>query len=574
MALTDSLFTGLSGLNVNQTWLNVIGNNIANSNTTAFKSSNVAFQPQFYVTDDAGSPASATFGGEDPTQEGLGAQIGSINVNLSQGQIQSTGVDTDMAINGQGYFVIQSDGADQYTRDGTFSLNPNNQLVNTDGDFVMGYGVNSNFQVVNTTLQPITIPIGQETIAQATANASLQGNLNSSGTISTNASMLTTQALTDASTGTVTGASLLTNLEDFGTTTPLFTVGQTITLTGSKGSATLPTQTMTVAPTTTVADLQNFLQGGMGVDPTAAVGAGVPAPGSTIVNATGGGQQLVLTGNIGSANAISIGAGDLTTGGGDNPLSFTDTGGANGESTTTSITVYDSLGTPVSLDVTAALASTSSNGSTWDFFVSSPNNQATIPIDGGAANVNNSVIGNGTLTFNTNGDLVSSTGTTIDLNRTGTGADPNQPITLNFGSVSSLTDTSSNLVSPSQDGFAIGTLNSFSIGGDGTITGNFSNGLTRTIGQVALATFANPAGLVNTGDNIFNAGSDSGTPTVVTPGAQGSGTLQAGALEQSNVDLSGEFINLIIASTGFSAASRVISTSNQLLQALLQTQTA
>jgi len=574
MALTDTLFTGLSGLNVNQTWLNVVGNNIANSNTPAFKASVVSFQPQFYVTNDAGSPATTSSGGSDPNQEGLGAQVGAINVDLSQGAIQATGTDTDMAINGSGYFVVNSDGGNQYTRNGTFTLNPNNQLVNSQGDFVMGYGVDSNFNVVNGNLTPVSIPLGQETLAQATKNASLQGNLNSSGDTATNASILTTQALTDSANGTVTGASLLTNLEDFGTATPAFTAGQTLTLTGTKNSATLPAQTLTVAPTTTVSDLQAFLQGGLGVDPTAPVSAGLPTPGSSIVTAAGGGQQLVLTGNLGSSNAIGIGAGDLTTTGGTSPLSFTDTGGASGESTSTTVTAYDSLGTPVSLDVTATLASKSTTGSTWDFYVSSPNNLATTPIDGGAATVNNSVIGNGTLSFDTNGNLVSSTGTTVDLNRSGSGAQPNQPITLNFSGVSALTDTSSNLVSPSQDGFAIGTLNSFSVGGDGTITGNFSNGLTRTIGQVALATFSNPAGLVNSGGNLFTSGADSGSPTIVTAGTQGSGTIQAGALEQSNVDLSGEFINLIIASTGFSAASRVISTSNELLQNLLQTQSA
>src|SRR5580700_8640309 len=123
MALTDTLFTGLSGLNVNQTWLNVIGNNIANSNTPAFKTSDVVFQPQFYVTNDAGSPATTTSGGSDPNQEGLGAQVGAVNVDLSQGAIQATGVDTDMAINGSGYFIVNGNSGNQYTRDGTFTLN-------------------------------------------------------------------------------------------------------------------------------------------------------------------------------------------------------------------------------------------------------------------------------------------------------------------------------------------------------------------------------------------------------------------------------------------------------------------
>jgi len=120
-----------------------------------------------------------------------------------------------------------------------------------------------------------------------------------------------------------------------------------------------------------------------------------------------------------------------------------------------------------------------------------------------------------------------------------------------------------------QDGSQIGTLNSFSVGGDGTITGTYSNGQTKTMGQVALATFANEDGLVDKGGNDFSAGAGSGAAVISTPGELGSGQIVAGALEQSNVDLSTEFVNMIIASTGFSASSRVISTSNELITDLL-----
>ena len=131
-------------------------------------------------------------------------------------------------------------------------------------------------------------------------------------------------------------------------------------------------------------------------------------------------------------------------------------------------------------------------------------------------------------------------------------------------------DTSS-LVMTTQDGFPVGTLSDFAFGPDGTIVGTFTNGLTKTLGQLALATFANDSGLVAEGDNLFTAGPNSGVAVIRAPLTSGAGKIASGALELSNVDLSREFINLIIASTGFSAASRVINSSNQLLSELLST---
>ena len=138
-----------------------------------------------------------------------------------------------------------------------------------------------------------------------------------------------------------------------------------------------------------------------------------------------------------------------------------------------------------------------------------------------------------------------------------------------MASVTALASQSSNVASVYQDGAPIGTLSSFSVGRDGIITGGFTNGLTRTLGQVAVATFSNPAGLVETGGNMFTTGPNSGNPIVGEPLELGAGAIVGGALELSNVDLSQEFINLILASTGYSAASRVITTTDQLMQQLL-----
>jgi flagellar hook protein FlgE len=573
MALTSTLFTGLSGLDANQQWMNVIGNNIANVNTVAFKSSSVEFTPQFYVTQQAGSAPTSDFGGTNPDQVGLGTQLGSVTTDFTDGAIDSTGVNTDMAIDGSGFFVLNSPAGQQFTRDGAFSLNSNNQLVNSAGAFVQGYSADSNGNVLTGALTNLTVPLGEATQAKATENVDLQGNLNASGDVAAGSTILSSGDFTSTG-GTPTDTTALTTLTTTGgTPTALFNAGDVLTMTGTQGSATLPSASLTVTSGTTVGDLENFINESLGIN-TAVSETGNPPPGATL-QTNGANAQLTIIGNSGSANALTLGSNGLedTTSGG-NPLEFTSGTYTDpvtsavyqndpvGESTTTSVTAYDSLGTPVTVDVTAVLESTGNTGNTWRFYANSPNNE------GGTG----PVVGTGTLTYNSAGVLTSTTGTQITVDRGGTGAATPLNMNLNFNGTTSLASTSSNLVMSSQDGSPIGTLTSFSIGTDGTITGAFSNGLTRTLGQVALANFNNPNGLVNDGGNLFEAGAGSGAAQITVPESNSTGAIRSGSLEESNVDISKEFINLIIASTGFSANSHVISTSDELLQDLLNSQ--
>ena len=266
-SMASTLSTGLSGLDVNQTALNVIGNNIANMNTTAFKSSQALFTPQFYVTQQSGTAPNATFGGANPSQLGLGAQVSSIDTDFSPGSIEATGINTDMAIDGNGFFVLQASGGQQYTRDGAFSLNSNNQLVTSTGALVQGYGVDAKGNIVSGALQNVTIPLGQTTTAQATQNVTIQGNLNAGGNIATGASILTSQALTTGDGSALGNNTTLVNLFSTGATpAPIVAAGDTLTLTGTRGSATLAPESLTVTASTTVSDLLNFLNGGLGID--------------------------------------------------------------------------------------------------------------------------------------------------------------------------------------------------------------------------------------------------------------------------------------------------------------------
>jgi flagellar hook protein FlgE len=566
--LTSALSTGLSGLDVNQTWLNVVGNNIANANTTAFKSSNVAFSPQFYVTDAPSSGPNGNFGGSNPSQEGTGAQVASITTDFTPGQIENTGVDTDMAISGDGFFVLNTTNGQEFTRDGTFTLNGNNQLVSSSGGYVQGYGVDANGNILTGSLQNLTIPIGQQTEAKATQNVTMEGNLNSGGAVAAGATILTSQSFTTLDATVPSGTTLLTDLGTNATPpVAMLNVGDVLTLAGTRGTNELPSQSFTITSTSTVNDLENFINQSLGID-TTVTEAGNPTPGTTL-QVTGDTAQLTVIGNTGTANALTLGTqGIVDTTQGTDPFDMTSgtdgsfTNDPVGESVETTLTAYDSLGTPITIDVTAVLESKTSTGDTWRFYATSPDNQGT----------NGPVLGNGTLTFNTSGALLSTTGTEISIDRTGTGAQTPLNINLNFSAMTAFSSTSSNMVMSTQDGEAVGTLTSFSVGADGTISGSFTNGLTKSLGQVVLANFNNPQGLINNGGNLYEAGANSGTPQIGAATANGTGTLESGALEQSNVDLSQQFVNLIIASTGFSASSKVISTCDQLLTDLLNSQ--
>jgi flagellar hook protein FlgE len=157
----------------------------------------------------------------------------------------------------------------------------------------------------------------------------------------------------------------------------------------------------------------------------------------------------------------------------------------------------------------------------------------------------------------------------VDLE--GTGAVTPLTVSLDFSTVTGLATGAAEptLVMASQNGYPAGTLIDYAIGEDGIITGTFSNAQTQVFGQVALATFANPEGLIGQSDNLFVPGANSGEAVVTTAQTLGAGLIRPGSLEQSNVELAREFIGLISASTGFAASSRVIRTADDLLQELL-----
>lgn len=554
MGLTTAMYTGLSGMNVNQTRIDTIGNNIANVNTTAFKGSRTLFQSQLSRLLSAGNGPSATSGGVNPTQVGLGAVVAATQRDMTSGSVETTGLNSDAAIQGSGFFIVQRpNGQQAYTRDGSFSVDTGNRLVTTDGFTVRGYGVDSNFSVIPGVLTDITIPRGSLTLARASQTVTMDGDLSAGGTIATQGSTTASQNMVDGGGGQAAAGTALTDLRSATAVgTPLFAAGDSITVSGmTRGGAVLPDRTFVVgADGNTLGDFAGWLQGAALIDTS----AGVPGtPGVTVENG-----QLVIRSNAGESNALALNANTVRNATGSSlPFAFTETAAANGSGIGSAFTVYDSLGNTVNVAATYTLESLAATGPVWRYYLSAP--------DG---NGNLQTIGTGTVTFDNNGNFVSASGNQFNLDRTGTGATSPQQITLDFSNVNGLSTLSSELVS-TQDGYPTGTLIDFGIGQDGTINGTFSNGLNRPLGQIALASFANPLGLLADSDNLYTEGPNSGTPLVTTPGAGPAGQLLGGALELSNVDLSREFIGLITSSAAFQASSRVISTSSDMLDQLL-----
>ena len=176
-----SLSSAISGLRNHQTKLDVVGNNIANVNTVAYKSQSARYQDIFSQTLSGGTAPFGGRGGVNPMQVGLGMELSSINTNHSGGAITGTGVETDLAIEGTGFFVVNNGFQNYFTRDGSFTRDATGVLVNAGGMKLMGWSVSGDENEIDTIQLPgeIYIPLGEEMIAGATSKINFTGNLDS-----------------------------------------------------------------------------------------------------------------------------------------------------------------------------------------------------------------------------------------------------------------------------------------------------------------------------------------------------------------------------------------------------------
>jgi|CXWL01.1.fsa_nt_gi flagellar hook protein FlgE len=574
MGILSSLFAGVSGLNANGTALSVIGNNIANLSTVGFKGSKATF---------ADLISSSISGGSGAIQTGIGVALTSVQGNFSQGSLSTSSNVLDLAIDGNGFFIVKdAQNATFYSRAGLFRLDKNNNVVDPTGFKLQGFladttgtitGTIGDVALPSTTASPraTTTALVAANLNSATATTGVRGNI-----VGSSASVTTSGAGNN---------SFNINLNGDGAQTITVANG----LTGSALAIAIQNAVRALTPTdpfksaayagfTASVNASNtftFTSGMSGTSNNSTTGTG-----TVVVTANGGDT---LAGNLNMTAPVSTTGTDFLLS--DPPAT---------SNFSTSMTVFDTLGNSHLL--TTYFTKTGANS--WNY------NTVTAASDVVTANYHTSNVnatlgivrvGSGTLTFGTDGtldrespviryDTGTATGTagTIpgQLQVDFVGATADQLIGMNFGS-SVTTDggsgldgttqfgATSALVQQTQDGFAAGSLQAFSVDANGVINGRFSNGQLRALAQVVLARFPDPIGLTRTGKNTFAQSGNSGQPVNGTPDSAGLGRVLSNSLELSNVDLGESFIDMIAAQRGFQANSRVITTSDEILQELV-----
>lgn len=376
----------------------------------------------------------------------------------------------------------------------------------------------------------------------------------------------------------ITTATLLTNVVSRSGLEyqPLFQVGE-LQYTGRKGGNALATKTLDITNQTTVGDYLQFLTTASGIQ-NSAPGSLEPIPpslnripgetgtltaGATI---TSDGRLRVVSNN-GTGTAVEIPASSFTLrlpdGSTTTPnLGFSSAQEAVGQSASSDFIVYDSLGIPLDVRLTTVLQSRDGDATTYRWFADSGGNDPAGPDDRIA-------VGTGLISFDGEGNLIQANNPVVNVDRQDFPSVNPLVFNLDFSQVTGFATPTATIAASRQDGSAVGTLTSYSVGEGGEIAGVFSNGISRTLGQVRMARFANPNGLEQRGENMFGLGFNSGLPVEGNPGDLGLGNIVAGALELSNTDTGENLINLLLASTQYRANSRVISTSQQLLDELL-----
>lgn len=459
-----SLFSGVSGLQNHQTRMDVVGNNIANVNTTGFKKGRVNFQDLLYQQMSGAARPTEEVGGVNPKEVGLGMMIASIDTIHTQGSLQTTGVGTDLAVQGQGFFVLKNGEKSFYTRAGAFGLDNEGTLVNpANGLRVQGWMARTVEGVqrvdVARDVEDLVIPVGSKDPARATESVNFACNLDKR----------TPEIPAGAGPGAV--------LEG--------TWGTDFKIYDSFGDVhTLRVDFARVEGTT------NRWRATVNVDPE----------GETATNASVGvGQRGAAEGG---ANTFEVEFSNLGT------LSRVTDSRGNASA------AEGDVGVRVAFDVLGAT-----------------------PQEGGGP--------------------------------------VRQEFSINLGRVGSVVNTVTQFAEKSstkafaQDGYPMGYLENFKIDQSGMITGVYSNGTNRLIGQVAMASFTNPGGLEKAGENAYVVSNNSGIANISPSGVAGKGKLIAGALEMSNVDLAEQFTDMIVTQRGFQANSKTIQTSDQMLQELL-----
>lgn len=571
-----SLFSGVSGLKSHQTRMDTIGNNIANVNTTGFKSSRTTFADTLSQTMTGASSPNGNLGGTNPKQIGLGTGVASIDMIFTDGSVQSTGKNTDLCLSGNGLFVVNNGNQRFYTRDGAFEFDAEgNYVLPGSGLFVQGWmGENG---TINTSgaAGNIQIAAGKSMAAAASSIATYANNLNAAAltiqSISGGGNQTTsTKDYTQASQGSVTATAdgpVTLTLED-GTTQSNLTTGSYIvggtykTTTSTTGDAVAATANNTV--TLTLSD-GTTLTGTAGTT----YKVGDPDPNgstATIASITSESAVKQITKTYVSASEASSGSPvTLTMSDGSK---VTETSGkykvGNSLPVTTTLTAYDTLGNAHSIPVYFTKTKTdSTTGNQWTVSVATDGSgKATIKEDDGSETV--ITMPDTILQFTTDGKLDSGS-SSVELTLEN-GAQAAQSITLVMDSLTQYAGNST--INGKANGNAAGTLSSVSVDSSGIITGTYTNGVKQAEAQVAIAQFTNASGLLKTGDSLYQESNNSGTANIKTAADLGV-KITPSALEMSNVDIANEFSDMIITQRGFQSNSKIITVGDEMLETMI-----
>jgi flagellar hook protein FlgE len=530
MALVKSLNAGVSGLNAFQAKMDVIGNNIANVDTVGFKSSTITFAEM--MNQNLGREGSGKSAPQLSNQVGLGVRVSSISRNFAQGAMQNTGRTTDLALSGEGFFVINSGGENLLSRAGNFVFNSDGFLVDQSGNNVMGYIADRSGNIIaGGTPETVRIDFENPLPPKQTDLVTLAGNLNAN---TSKSKVLVAQSGFTANGSSAEGA------------TPINDLSQTLTDLADGDQINFD---ITLNDGTTTSIAHTFSTGDTLDDMLASFNSALPAGEGELVLVDG---SLTLRSSQLGDSQLAINSTSITGTGSINFPGFTVSQEGKTNTETMSTTVYDNLGRAHSL----ILEFTQSANNEWEYNAKF--------LDGETITAGQ----NGTVTFDelgqlTSGDIFSlifepggGAGTTsfdVSLGDSSTGTSFTQYSGQNTAKVTS------------QDGYRSGLLVDVAIDGDGQVQGIYDNGNSAVLAQIAVAQVQNQNGLDMIGSGLFRATSAAGETFIDTAGNLAGTIINSGGLEGSNVDLAREFTNMITSQRAYQSNARVITTSDEML---------
>jgi len=547
--MSFALSAGVTGLQAHQKMLDIAGNNLANVNTTAFKSSRITFSELLNETIKKASQPTSGVGGTNPQQIGSGVGISGIAPNVSQGNIVNTGNPLDLAMEGEGYFVLSDGEQNVYTRGGTFAVDADSNLI----DPATGYHVQrigsegeiDGFQTPGTS--EIHVPYDVAMPAKDTTEIAVSGNLSADAT----SPVTQTQVITSNLTYTYnngTAATETTQLDELDQGNGAVVGNITIDGYDKDGTAFDSGLNLAVVGTTTLGEIINHLNNNVLDGSTASLVNGQ----IRVTDDTSGYSKTDITLSFDNDSLTTPGYFELSTVGGE-------------ESKSINITVYDSQG---GKHVLSGAFVRTNTPNTWDMVLTS--------ITGDIDQIDMADRRIEDITFDAgNGSYAGISDTDLSQFVITFAHDTSSPQTIQLnlgtqGKLDGLTQFAGNstAVAREQDGYEAGRLSTVSVNNEGILIGAFSNGIKKNIATIEIALFQNTSGLERIGNGYYIPSANSGEAIATQAMTGGAGSIHGGSLEKSNADVATEFVNMIQAQNGFQANARTIRVANDILREL------